>query len=87
MRSIAYALTPFPGCAGLKTYAAWPVWRDSTTDEVKFHPLAKKEAARRWHKARRFDRQTHTAGKHGGAIGRTGLQVLARTNGTRIFVA
>jgi hypothetical protein len=38
--------------------------------------LPKKEAAKRWHKARRFDRQTHTAGKHGGAIGRTGLQVL-----------
>jgi hypothetical protein len=76
MRSIAYALPPLPGFAGLKTYAAWPVWRDSTTDEVKFQPLPKKEAARRWHKARRFDRQTHTAGKHGGAIGRTGLQVL-----------
>ena len=70
MRSIAYALPSLPGFAGLKTYAAWPVWRDSTTDEVKFQPLPKKEAARRWHKARRFDRQTHLPGKHGGAIGR-----------------
>jgi len=76
MRSIAYALPPFPGFAGPRTYAAWPVWRDSTTNRVKFQPLPKKEAARRWHKARRFDRQTHTAGKHGGTIGRTGLQVL-----------
>jgi hypothetical protein len=75
MRSIAYALPPFPGFVGPKTYAAWPVWRDSTTKQVKFEPLPKKEAARRWHKARRFDRQTHTAGKHGGAIGRTALQV------------
>src|SRR5271156_2217133 len=76
MRSIAYVLPTLPGFAGPKTYAAWPVWRDSTTAEVKFQPLPKKEAARRWHKARRFDRQTHEPGKHGGAIGRTGLQVF-----------
>ena len=76
MRSIAYALSPLPGFAGPKTYAAWPVWRDSAREEVRFAPLPKKEAARRWHKARRFDRQTHMAGKHVGAIGRTGLAVL-----------
>src|SRR5882672_4105358 len=76
MRSIAYALPPLPGFAGPRTYATWPVWSHSTTKEVRFVPLPKKEAARRWHKARRFDRQTHTPGKHGGAIGRTGLQVL-----------
>lgn len=76
MHSIAYALTPLPGFAGLKTFAAWPVWRDSTRDEVRFAPLPKKEAARRWHKARRFDQQTHIMGKHGGVIGRTGLAVL-----------
>ena len=76
MRSIAYALPPFPGFAGPRTYAAWPVWRDSTTKQVKFRPLPKKEAARRYHKARRFDRQTHVAGKHGGALGRTALQVF-----------
>ena len=51
MRSIAYTLPTLPGFAGSKTYAAWPVWRDSTTAEIKFQPLAKKEAARRWHKA------------------------------------
>jgi hypothetical protein len=76
MRSIAYVSPPLPGFAGLKTYAAWPVWRDSAREEVRFAPLPKKEAARRWHKARRFDRQTHEAGKHGGAIGRTGLAVF-----------
>ena len=58
------------------TYAAWPVWRDSTTRPVKFEPLPKKEAAKRWYAARRFDRQTHQPGKHGGAIGRSGLAVL-----------
>ena len=76
MRSIGYAPPPLPGFAGAKTYAAWPVWRDSALGEVRFAPLSKKEAARRWHKARRFDRQTHEPGKHGGAVGRTGLAVL-----------
>ena len=52
MRSARLCPAPLPGFAGPKTYAAWPVWRDSTTDEVKFQPLPKKEAARRWHKAR-----------------------------------
>ena len=75
MSSLAYALPPLPGIDSPKTFAAWPVWRDSTTDEVGFVALSKKEAARRWHKARRFDRQTHTAGKHGGVIGRTALAV------------
>jgi hypothetical protein len=32
----------------------------STTQEVRFVPPLKKEAAQRWHKAGRFDRQTHT---------------------------
>jgi hypothetical protein len=76
MRSLAYALPPFPGFESPKTYAAWPVWRDSTTEEVRFVSLKKKEAAKRWYAARRFDRQTHTAGKHGGVIGRTALAVL-----------
>jgi hypothetical protein len=76
MLSIAYALPAFPGFAGPKTYAAWPVWRDSAREGVRFARLSKKDAARRWHKARRFDRQTHAPGRHGGAIGRTALDVL-----------
>jgi hypothetical protein len=76
MSSLAYALPGLSGTDSAKTYAVWPVWKDSTTQEVRFFPLSKKEAARRWHKARRFDRQTHTAGKHGGVIGRPGLAVL-----------
>lgn len=76
MRSIAYALPAFPGFTGPKTYAAWPVWKDSTPQPVRFAPLPKKHAAQLWHKARRFDRQTHEPGKHGGAIGRTALDVL-----------
>src|SRR5579862_4046568 len=76
MRSIAYALPAFPGFAGPKTYAAWPVWRDSTTQEVKFQPMPKKRAVQLYHKARRFERQTRQPGKQDGALGRNGLAVL-----------
>jgi hypothetical protein len=58
------------------TYAAWPVWRDSTTKQVKFQPLPKKQAVRLWHDARRFERQSRQPGKQDGAIGRNGLAVL-----------
>src|SRR5271167_3560688 len=59
-----------------KTYAAWPVWHDSTTREVKFQPMKKKEAAKLWHKARDFERQTRQPGHQDGAIGRNGLAIL-----------
>jgi len=66
-----------PHLAGsLKTYAAWPVWKDSTTKTVRFQPLPKKQAAKRWYAAKHFDLQTHEPGKHGGAVGRTALEVL-----------
>jgi hypothetical protein len=65
-----------PGMAAPRTYAAYPVWKHSTAREVKFEPLSKKQAAQIWHKARRFDRQTHQPGRHGGAVGRTALNVL-----------
>ena len=59
-----------------KTYAAWPVWHDSTTKEVKFQPMKKKEAAKLWHKARDFERQTRQPGKQDGALGRNGIAIL-----------
>jgi hypothetical protein len=58
------------------TYAAWPVWRDSTTKEVKFQPLPKKQAVRLWHDARRFERQSRQPGRQDGAVTRNGLAVL-----------
>jgi len=75
-RLMGQTLPFLPAFTGGTTYAAWPVWKDSTTQEARFQPLPKKQAARIWHKARRFDRLTRTAGKHGGAIGRTALTVL-----------
>jgi hypothetical protein len=64
------------GFAGPKTYAAWPVWSDSTTKQIRFQPMPKKKAVKLWHRARDFDRQTKEKGKHGGAVGHTALQVL-----------
>jgi hypothetical protein len=65
-----------PGFVAPKTYAAWPVWSDSTTKEIKFQPLPKKVAIRLWHRARDFDRRTHVRGRHGGVLGHSALQVL-----------
>jgi hypothetical protein len=62
--------------AAPRTYAAWPVWHDSTTKEVKFQPLPKRQAFRLWHDARRFERQTRQPGKQDGAVSRNGLAVL-----------
>lgn len=59
-----------------KTLAPHPVWRDSTTQEARYAPLSKKQAARILHKARRWDRRTRGFGTHGGIIGRTALSVL-----------
>jgi hypothetical protein len=60
----------------LSTRAIWPVWKDSTTKEVRFQPLPKKQAVRLWHDARRFERQTRRPGRQDGAIGRNGLAIL-----------
>ncbi len=61
---------------GIKTFAPWAVWANSTTVPVKSTPLPKKAAVRLWHRARAFDRQTRRAGHHGGAVGPTALAVL-----------
>ena len=74
MPTLSPALFSFP--PSFKTYAAWPVWKDSARSEVRFVPLAKKVAVKLWHKARVFDRSTKLAGKHGGVIGHSALKVL-----------
>jgi len=76
MPTLAYSLPALPGLAGPQTHAAWPVWSDSTTKEIRFQPMPKKAAVRLWHRARDFDRQSHTEGRHGGAVGHAALQVL-----------
>jgi hypothetical protein len=59
-----------------QTYAPHPVWSGSTTKTVQFTPLPKKAALRLWRYAQELDRQTKEKGRHGGAIGHTGLKVL-----------
>lgn len=76
MRSLALCLPAFAGFSAPRTYAAWPVWKDSTTKEIKFQPLPKKAATKLWHRARDFDRQTRRKDHHGGAVGHSALQVL-----------
>ena len=73
----SHSFTPLPlGDLVGTARAAWPVWRDSTRKEVKFHPLPRKKATRLYHEARRFERRTRTKGKQDGALGRNGLKVL-----------
>jgi hypothetical protein len=38
--------------------------------------MPKNAAVKLWHRARDFDRQSHTKGRHGGAVGHAALQVL-----------
>src|SRR3984957_4074499 len=76
MPTLAYCSPALPGFAGPQTYAAWPVWSDSTTKEIRWQPMPKKAATRLWHRARDFDRQTRHKGRHGGAVGHSALQVL-----------
>jgi hypothetical protein len=65
----------FPG-GPPPSYAPSPVWKDSTTKEVRFQPLSKKKAVRIYHDARRLERETRQPGKQDGALGRNGLAVL-----------
>lgn len=76
MGQLAPALPGLPSFEGEKTFAAWPVWSHSTTKDVRFQSMPKKVAARLWHRARDFDRQTRRTNHHGGAVGHTALQVL-----------
>jgi hypothetical protein len=73
--SVGSILAGLPG-GQTPSYAPSPVWRDSTTKDVKFQPLPKKKAVKIWHDARRFERKTRQPGKQDGALGRNGLAVL-----------
>lgn len=76
MHAIAHLLPALPGLTGPKTYAAWPVWKDSTAQPVTFQPMPKKAAVKLWHRARDFERRTRQKGGQDGRLGRNGLAVL-----------
>ena len=52
-----------------------PVLRGSRKQPVQWGRMSRAERARRYANAERFDRTTKQPGRHGGAIGRTGLLV------------
>jgi hypothetical protein len=54
----------------------WPVWKDSRRDPVKFEPIPKREAVKRYWEAEALERSAHQKGKHGGRLGRAALRVL-----------
>ncbi len=67
--SSAYALNEpllsLPGVKDRNSRARGPVGSNSTTQEMRYKPLPKKQAARIWHNARAFDRATHQRGQQG----------------------
>jgi hypothetical protein len=76
LRSISAVLPALPGFPNTQPRAPWPVWRNSVAGPVRFTPLSRKAAARIWHAARHWDRDTRQPGRHGGIIGRTALAAL-----------
>jgi hypothetical protein len=61
--------------SGGKSYAAFPVWANSAVNDVRFHPMPRREAYAAYRKLREWNR-TRTAGKYGGSIGAACLRVF-----------
>jgi hypothetical protein len=76
MRSFAYALPALPGFDSPKTYAAWPVWSGSTTDEIKWPKVVKAAVIDWYHKARNWNALKQATGRYGGTLGSSCLRVL-----------
>ena len=76
LRLISAALPGLPGFPIPQSRAPWPVWRNSVAGAVQFVPMSRKAAAKLRHAARRWDRDTHKPGRHGGAIGPPALRAL-----------
>jgi hypothetical protein len=76
VRSLSAVIPALPGFPRPQIPAPWPVWRNSVASPVRFAPVSRKQAAKRWHAARKWDRETRRPGRHGGIIGRTALAVL-----------
>jgi hypothetical protein len=74
--SISAVIPALPDFPRPQAPAPWPVWRNSVAGPVRFMPISRKQAAKRWHAARKWDRETRQPGRHGGIIGRTALAVL-----------
>src|SRR5580693_6197321 len=67
---------PIPGYDPPRGKARYTVWSDSTSREVRFVPVSKKNARVWYQKARSWDRRSKAKGKHGGGIGLPAMAVL-----------
>jgi hypothetical protein len=78
LQQIAYALPQLPGFDSLrpKTYAAWPVWNGSTTDEIKWPQVVKKAVIKWYHKARDWNARKEAMARYGGTLGSSAMRVL-----------
>ena len=63
LRPISAVLPALPGFPSPQTRSLWPVWRNSVVGPVRFAPISRKTAARLWHAARRWDRETRQPGR------------------------
>ena len=76
MRQLASLLPHLPGIDSSKTYAAYPVWADSTTADL-IWPTVVKDAVVRWyHRARAWNAAKQAARRYGGTLGNSCLRVL-----------
>jgi hypothetical protein len=77
MKPFRDLMPALPGLGDLpRGRAPSAVWRDSTTDRPRFRPISKKDAAKVYQEAQRFERATRQPGKQEGALGRSALAVL-----------
>lgn len=82
-RKIGYGTKHFSACLPFiadvrdgTSYAAWPVWSNSSKKPTSFVPMHKKTAIRIYHKAVAWNRSGKLARCHGGLIGSHVLLVL-----------
>jgi hypothetical protein len=68
--------TLFPNISPPLPTLPWPVWRHSTTQDVRFQPMKKRDAVKIFHKARAWERSTRQFNKQDGILGRNGIAVL-----------
>lgn len=78
MHPLAYAMPrlPIPGYEPPRTRSRFVVWSGSTTEDVRFVPVSKKNARVWYQKARDWNRRSKAKGGHGGGVGLTAMAVL-----------
>ncbi|MBV8476525.1 MAG: hypothetical protein JOZ36_07665 [Acidobacteria bacterium] len=76
MRQLASLLPQLPGIDSFKTYAAYPVWSDSTTAELTWPTVVKDAVVRWYHQARAWNAAKQAARRYGGTLGSSCMRVL-----------